>query len=118
MKNRCYRKQDVSYERYGAKGIRICDRWLNSFENFYKDMGNCPKGHSIDRIDSSGNYSPNNCRWATVLEQARNKKNVFLYKGKTFSQYDEELGLSSGSVRARVKLYGWDIEKAITTSKK
>lgn len=74
MKARCYLKTTESFARYGAKGITVCDRWLNSFENFYADMGPKPsKLHELDRIDPKGNYSAKNCRWTTKDVQARNK---------------------------------------------
>lgn len=76
MKQRCYNPKNHRYKNYGAKGVTVCDRWLNSFENFYKDMGDPPSdNHSIDRINPFGNYEPNNCKWSTPLEQARNKRN-------------------------------------------
>lgn len=74
MKERCYWKKSNRYYRYGARGIIVCDRWLNSFENFLKDMGRKPsKVYSIDRINNDGNYDPSNCRWATAVQQANNK---------------------------------------------
>jgi hypothetical protein len=80
MKSRCHRKTSSNYHRYGAKGIKVCDRWLNDFESFLKDMGPRPSlKHSIDRIDSMGNYEPGNCRWATAKEQALNTTRAKTY---------------------------------------
>jgi hypothetical protein len=75
MKIRCYNPDSDRYDIYGGRGIVICDRWLNSFENFYEDMGLKPsEEHSIDRINVNGNYDPNNCRWATDEEQIINRR--------------------------------------------
>lgn len=73
MKYRCLRPSSSTYYKYGARGVRVCDRWM-SFENFLADMGERPNGHSIDRIDPLGNYEPSNCRWATPKQQASNKR--------------------------------------------
>lgn len=75
MKRRCYYKKAPNYSRYGARGITVCDRWLNSFENFLEDMGERPEGKTIDKINNDGNYEPDNCRWATSKEQ-KNNQNV------------------------------------------
>jgi len=74
MKSRCYNSKNSRYADWGGRGIKVCDRWLNSFENFFYDMGKKPSTkHSLDRIDVNGNYEPDNCRWATNKEQASNK---------------------------------------------
>jgi hypothetical protein len=74
MKYRCNDPNNASYCYYGARGIKVCERWLDSYANFLSDMGHKPHGCSLDRIDSDGNYDPLNCRWATFKEQARNRR--------------------------------------------
>lgn len=75
MIGRCYNKKNSVYSGYGGRGITVCDRWLESFDNFYEDMGERPsKKHSLDRIDNNGNYKPDNCRWATQSTQVINSR--------------------------------------------
>jgi len=73
MKDRCHNPRNTKFRDYGAKGVTVCDRWRESFEAFFADMGDRPsQTHSLDRIDPCGNYEPSNCRWATTLEQRHN----------------------------------------------
>ena len=74
MKKRCYQKTYQHFDRYGGRGIVVCDKWLNDFSAFFEDMGYAPTNeHQLDRIDNNGNYEPNNCRWVTRQENCRNR---------------------------------------------
>jgi len=119
IKARCYNTKNTRYNTYGGRGVRVCERWLSSFENFYADMGNRPTPqHSIDRIDVNGDYEPSNCRWATPKEQANNRTtSKWLTLGKitkTLSQWAEKTGLGAPTIRYRLKA-GWGIKKTLYT---
>lgn len=87
MKSRCGNPNADNYEYYGGRGIRVCDRWENSFEEFFNDMGERPKGTTLDRIDSDGDYVPSNCQWSTDIAQKRNRSGVrlFLVNGQSMT---------------------------------
>lgn len=93
--DRCTNKNSKAYKHYGGRGIGVCDRWVDSFDNFHKDMGDRPKNHSIDRINVDGNYEPSNCKWSTQVEQVRNRRNTinFTLNGvsKPLADWCEEL---------------------------
>ena len=117
MKSRCYNPNNNRYGHYGKRGIKVCERWLNSFENFVADMGKRPsEKHSLDRIDVNGNYEPNNCRWADDDTQANNKRTniVIGYKGvsKTATQWAKEYNMGLYTLLNRVR-NGWDIDRAL-----
>lgn len=118
MVRRCYDHQATSYQRYGAKGVRVCDRWRNSFENFLSDMGERPGGMTLDRIDNSRGYEPGNCRWATVAEQARNRtdNHSLTFNGRTMVMTDwaKEIGISVFTLAGRLRS-GWPVDRALTT---
>lgn len=121
MRRRCYDKKFIGYKGYGGRGIEVCDRWRNSFWNFFEDMGNPPSPlHSLDRINNDGDYEPSNCRWATKMEQAANTRtNRFLTafgKTKILEEWSREFGITSGAIIHRIK-NGMSIERALTTPK-
>lgn len=115
IKVRCYNPNGAWYKSYGGRGIKVCKRWLESFENFLEDMGRRPsKFHSLDRKKVNGNYCKSNCRWATAIQQSHNmRRNVWItYKGKKMVQADfcRLINTSRTSVMIRVK-QKWDINK-------
>lgn len=118
-KQRCFNPKNEKYPDYGKRGIKMCDRWCNSFEAFYENMGKRPSSeHSIDRIDVNGHYCPENCRWATREQQANNRrtcKNVTLgCVTLTVSQWEREMGFKCGVIKRRL-LLGWEESRALTT---
>ena len=121
MIQRCENENIERYDIYGGRGIEVCKEWKEDFLNFYNwAINNGYKDNlSIDRIDVNGNYEPNNCRWATAKEQARNMRtNVNLtYNGEThcISEWAEITGIKASTIRYRIKIAGWSVEKALTT---
>lgn len=114
---RCLNKNSSRYSDYGGRGITVCERWLK-FENFLADMGECPDGLSIDRINNGGNYELGNCRWSTPKEQSRNKRSnhIIEYDGqkKPLCVWAELFGISQDLLGSRIS-NGWDIHRALVT---
>jgi hypothetical protein len=118
-KDRCFNPKHVAFHKYGGAGITVCDRWKNSFENFYADMGDPPtEKHSLDRIENSKGYDPENCRWATKKQQSENSSwpRLITFHGETknLSEWARSLGMNINSVRTRIESLGWPLDRALT----
>lgn len=109
MHRRCEEKTHKGYERYGGKGIKVCKRWSgeHGFEHFFEDMGAIPEGYQLDRIDGTKGYSPDNCRWASLWDQNRNRRdNVWIeYNGlrQILQDWGETFGVSGAFISRRLK---------------
>jgi hypothetical protein len=116
MKARCTNKSRSDYKNYGGRGIRICKRWM-TFENFLTDMGDCPKGLTLDRIKNNQGYYPGNCKWSTQKEQARNKRSnrLITFNGETrcIAEWSQITGINKSTIQHRLKNH-WSDEKALT----
>ena len=121
MISRCYRPSQKNFPRYGGRGIKVCDEWLNGFEAFCKwaMLNGYSDNLTLDRIDNDKNYCPENCRWTTRKEQQNNKRNnrLITYNGKTktMQQWADELGMDSRTIYNRINCLHWSIEKALST---
>ena len=121
IKSRCYTKTNPAYDRYGGRGISMCDEWRRDFMVFYNwaTANGYTKGLSIDRIDVNGNYEPSNCRWATAKEQSDNKRcNILITLGNEtldLQQWCDKIGIKRSTVNTRVRMCGWSYEQALTT---
>ena len=119
MRYRCNNPSLKQYKNYGGRGIKVCERWNNSFERFLEDMGKRPSPkHSIDRIDNNGDYEPKNCRWATQKQQANNVRtnHVLEFKGEsmTLTRWARKIELHPNTLLSRIRK-GWSVERALTT---
>jgi len=119
MKSRCLNKNSTNYKYWGGRGITFCEKWIK-FENFYADMGKCPKGKSIERKNNNENYYPKNCYWANIKEQNNNKRNnhFLTYKRKTMtvSHWAKFLNINQSTLKNRLlKIEKSSLHKALTT---
>lgn len=118
MNRRCHQENHHAFSGYGGRGIFVCDRWRGKagFGNFMQDMGSKPVGHSLDRIDNNGGYSPENCRWSDRFEQSNNRRSNKFFEiegvSKTLAEWSQETGISDNTMRERLKR-GWDLVAAI-----
>jgi hypothetical protein len=116
MKQRCDDMNCTCYARYGGRGIKVCERWY-VFENFLADMGQPPPGMQIERIDNNAGYSPENCKWATLVEQANNKRNNAFVTANgvtlTLMQWQRRSGIHWATIKTRIE-NGWPPTAAVT----
>lgn len=114
MQDRCYNPNYENYRNYGARGIKVCEAWRNSFGQFLQDVGLAPsKRHTLDRINNDGNYEPSNVRWATIAEQNRNKQKTIIFNGESSIEASKRLGGCPYLVGGRIK-QGWPVDRAFT----
>ncbi len=121
MVNRCLDKNVRKYKDYAGRGIKVCDRWLESFENFLADMGERPESKTLDRINNDGNYELLNCRWSTLREQQNNTRANVLIKHdsrtQTIAQWARELDINYATLVSRFNRK-WSVERAFTKKQK
>lgn len=115
MHRRCYCADDVSYKRYGGRGVCVCDDWhdFEKFEAWANSRDDYEKGKTLDRIDVDGDYCPTNCRWASKKEQTRNRSTNILYKGESLATWAERLGIPYHIAYSRYRSLKWTIEEAL-----
>jgi len=119
MLERCSNKNAVNFERYGGRGISVCEGWKR-FENFYSDMGRCPSAlHSLERVNNNAGYSKENCVWATAKEQSRNRRSNIIVEvgGQKMCLLDAAavVGIKYQTIRSRITVWGWDADRALST---
>lgn len=118
MKERCLNPNSHIWKYYGGRGITVCERWLGKegFKHFYEDMGEPPKGMTLDRRENGGNYSPENCKWSTWKEQAVNRRPGGVPPDpKSLRNKAKVAGLPYLQVYFRIKRGGWTEERALST---
>lgn len=124
MKRRCYSKHRAEYKNYGARGIKVCDRWLNGedgltgYNCFLIDMGERIKEQTLERIDVNGDYEPKNCKWDSMKAQSNNKRNTPKFKFNNevmpLSYIADKVGVNRGTLYNRIFIYGLSFDQAIS----
>ena len=119
MKARCLNPGSISYSNYGGRGIKVCQEWIDSFETFFKDMGERPEGMTLERVDTNGDYCPENCVWANWTDQMNNRRvsRLVEYLGKrmTIAQWSRETGICPAKIRKKLNS-GLGPEEALKNS--
>lgn len=117
MLGRCYYPSTAHFDQYGGRGITVCERW-HTFASFLSDMGERVTGMTLDRIDTNGNYEPDNCRWVSRKENSRNRRNNRILEldgvRLAVTAWADKVGLSKDTLMRRLRA-GWDVRKALTT---
>jgi len=118
MIRRCTNKNTDRYERYMGRGITVCDSW-RKFENFFNDMGECPAGLTLGRINNDGNYGPDNCRWETKQQQSyntsRTRRITFRGETKSLEEWCIDIGIPRSTLKQRLGKQGWSVERSLST---
>jgi hypothetical protein len=119
MRQRCHNEKNDSWNNYGGRGITVCAKWVNNYDAFFEDMGEAPKRMSLERLNVNKGYFPENCVWATSVEQGRNRRNnkFLTFNGKTMclSEWAEFLGIGTDTLHRRLNVYNMPIDKALTS---
>lgn len=118
MNDRCYRRENKSFQDYGGRGITVCDLWRRDFAAFLSDMGYRPAGTSLDRIDVNGHYELGNVRWADRVTQARNVRDVrrilALGQARTLAEWADVTGIDKRKIHNRIHQLGWTPDRAVS----
>lgn len=118
MKQRCFNERHKQIPNYGGRGVKVTDEWVQSFQQFFADMGPKPAGMTLDRIDNNGPYCQQNCRWATLKTQNNNKRTCvyieFRGRSQTLTQWANEIGVHYTTLKFRIKS-GWGLARSLET---
>jgi hypothetical protein len=115
MSSRCNNPKSPAYKNYGERGVKVCERW-GDFSAFLSDMGECPKGFSIERVDVNGGYDPTNCKWIPLADQGKNKRNSIRVNGQSIKELSEANKIKEGTARYRIA-NGIDVGKRVGRDK-